>query len=350
MYVAYTAAHWPMHALPRDIQKYQGKYDDGYMPARAGRYQRLKKLGLIAEHCGLSPQAGDWEKFEHRDWESRCMEVYAAMVDNMDQGIGRILSTLKQQGKLENTLTFFLQDNGGCAEGMGRGAKVNEKWVADVQGSGPMSPDELQPNIWPPMRTRNGQVVRGGPTVMPGAADTYVAYGRNWANVSNTPFREYKHWVHEGGISTPLIVHWPGGIGARGELRSQPGHLIDIMTTCVDVAGARYPNELKGRRLTPLEGKSLVPAFRGQAISRDALYWEHEANCAIRAGQWKLVRKGNQRTGKLQPWELYDMEKDRAELHNVAEQHPLRVKELSENWEVWAKRAQVKPWPWGKKN
>lgn len=347
IYVAYTAAHWPMHALEKDIAKYKGKYDKGYGYYRRKRHERLKEMGLINKSWQLSEQAGDPEVlrgFEHKEWEARCMEVYAAMVDNMDHNIGRIIVELKNQGVFENTLIMFLQDNGGCAEGMGRGANVNEKWVGAIKDRKPMGPDELQPNISPPMKTRDGRAVRGGPSVMPGPEDTYIAYGRNWANVSNTPFREYKHWVHEGGIATPLIVHWPARIRTYGELRYQPGHLIDIMATFVDVAGTKYPNEYKGYKITPLEGKSLVPAFDNKPIEREALYWEHEGNRAVRKGKWKLVSKypGG--------WELYDIEADRTELNNLAEEHPEIVKELAGMYDVWAKRSLVVPWSELQKN
>jgi arylsulfatase len=197
------------------------------------------------------------------------------------------------------------------------------------------------------MQTRDGRPVLGGPAVLPGPADSYIAYGRSWANVSNTPFREYKHWVHEGGISTPLIAHWPGGIPAarNGSIENQPGHLIDIMATCLDVAGAKYPKKYHGREITPPEGKSLVPAFLGEPIARgDALYWEHEGNRAVRRGKWKLVAKGW--NGK---WELYDMEADRTEMHDLSGEKPDLARELAEKWDAWAHRARVLPWPWGKK-
>ena len=175
---------------------------------------------------------------------------------------------------------------------------------------------------------------------MPGPPDTYIAYGRGWANVSNTPFREYKHWVHEGGISTPLIVHWPAGIPARrnGTLTHQPGHLIDIMATCVDVGGATYPKEFAGQKIKPLPGISLRPVFTGKPLKRPApLCWEHEGNRAIRDGKWKLVAKENQ------PWELYDLSKDRSELHDLAEMHPKKTRQLAAQWEAWAARSDVLP-------
>ncbi|MFM7862917.1 MAG: sulfatase/phosphatase domain-containing protein [Planctomycetaceae bacterium] len=185
-----------------------------------------------------------------------------------------------------------------------------------------------------PAQTRDGFPVRMGKQVMPGPADTYVAYGRAWATVSNTPFREYKHWVHEGGISTPLIVHWPAGIAARGELRHTPGHLIDIAATCCDVAGAAVPATTQ-----PLEGLSLLPVFAGQPLQREALYWEHEGNRAVRAGRWKLVAKHDQ------PWELYDVDTDRVESRNLAAAEPDKVRELSAVYDRWAARASVAPWP-----
>ena len=339
MYVAYTAAHWPMHALEKDITKYKGKYDEGYACYRERRLKRLRKMGLVSKDWAMSEQPGDWESVKHKEWESRCMEVYAAMVDNMDQGIGRIVAELKKQGIFDNTLILFLQDNGGCAEGMGRGENINDKWRSGVKDRKPMGKDELQPHIWPPMKTRDGRPVLGGPSVMPGPDGTYIAYGRDWANVSNTPFRYYKHWVHEGGISTPLIAHWPAQIKSRGKLRHQPGHLIDIMATCVDVARAQYPSEYKGKKITPMEGRSLVPAFGNKPIEREAIYWEHEGNRPVRQGKWKLVSR---HPGK---WELYDLEADRTELNNLIEKNPAKAEELKAMYEAWAKRAGVQPWP-----
>jgi arylsulfatase len=176
---------------------------------------------------------------------------------------------------------------------------------------------------------------------MPGPEDTYIAYGIGWANVSNTPFRYYKHFVHEGGISTPLIAHWPAGIRRQGELEHQPGHLIDIMATCVDLAGATYPAEFKGNPITPMEGRSLAPAFQGQPIQREGIYWEHEGNRAVRVGKWKLVAKGPKG-----PWELYDMEADRTELADLAAAQPERAAQMAALWQAWAERAKVVPWPW----
>ncbi|MEO8354200.1 MAG: sulfatase-like hydrolase/transferase, partial [Chthoniobacteraceae bacterium] len=260
---------------------------------------------------------------------------YAAQVDRMDQGIGRVIEELRLTGQLDNTAIFFLQDNGGCAEEMGRSQSRPDP--GDLK---PMTPDQLQPQIWPPMQTRDGRWVRTGPGVMPGPADTYIAYGKNWANVSNTPFREYKHWTHEGGISTPLIAYWPAGISDErsGELESQPGHLIDLMATCVDLAGASYPKTVSGKEIQPMEGVSLRPAFEGKPLARkDPLFWEHEGNRAVREGNWKLVGK------EKQPWELYDIATDRSELHDLANLQPERVSLLAAKWDSYAARAGVLP-------
>jgi arylsulfatase len=337
LYVAYTAAHWPMHALDRDVAKYKGKYDDGYEAIRKARFERSKKLGVIDPGWEMSPGAGKWADVKNKEWEARCMEVYAAMIDCMDQGIGRIVAELERQKQLDNTLIFFLQDNGGCAELMGRSPDVAR---ADKPTLPPMKPTDLVPAI-KPAQTRDGWPILTGRLVMPGPPDTYIAYGREWANVSNTPFREYKHWVHEGGISTPLIAHWPARIKARGGLCQQPGHLIDLMATCVEVAGAKYPQTARDQKVTPPEGRSLVPAFDGKTIEREALFWEHEGNRAVRIGKWKVVAKD-----PAGPWELYDMEKDRTELHDLAARQPDRVKEMTAKWEAYAKRTNVLPWIW----
>jgi len=345
MYVAYTAAHWPMHARPEDIARYTGRYDGGWQTIRKARYERMKKMGLIKDEWDLSPRdAGDWDAVsaEDKKWHARRMEVYAAMVTVMDAGIGRIVQTLKETGQYENTLILFLQDNGGCAEEFGSRGPVRPKPGEKPKGE-PLGPEELQTRMVPRF-TRDGKPVRQGHGVMPGPADTYIAYGREWANVSNTPFRLYKHWVHEGGISTPLIAHWPAGIpaGRHGAFERQPGHLIDIMATCVDLAEAEYPKTFNGHEITPMQGVSLVPAFSGKDVGRtEPIYFEHEGNRAIRDGKWKLVAKG-----AAGPWELYDMEADRSELKDLAAAHPDRVKAMAERWETFAKKAHMIPWPY----
>jgi arylsulfatase len=344
MYVAYTATHWPMHALPEDIAKYKGLYGGGWDALRAERHKRMIEMGIVDEKWKLTPRdkaVPPWTEAKDKAWFARRMEVYAAMLDCMDQGIGRIVEQLKKSGQLDNTLIFFLADNGGCAEEYGSRGKIKPDPSKPVVLK-PMDKDELQPDMRPKV-TRDGRPVRTGRGVMPGPADTYIAYGKPWANASNTPFRLYKHWVHEGGISTPLIAHWPARIKARYELRRQPGHLIDIMATCVDVAGAEYPSEYKGNKIIPAEGKSLVPAFDNKPIQREAIYWEHEGNRAVRQGKWKLVSR---HPGK---WELYDIEADRTELTNLAQKHPQKVKQLKALYESWAARCDVQPWPIKKK-
>lgn len=340
MYVAYTSPHWPMHAKPQDIAKYKGRYDKGWDALRVERHRRMIEMGIVKTHWKITPRdprAPAWEDAELKPWFCRRMEVYAAMIDCMDQGIGRIVAALKSTGQLDNTLIFFLADNGGCAEEYGSRSPVKPDPSKPVELK-PMQPGELQTRMQP-THTRDGRPLRTGRGVMPGPADTYIAYGLPWANASNTPFRLYKHWVHEGGIATPLIVHWPARVKARGQLRHQPGHLIDLMATCVEVSGAKYPAEYKGRKITPMEGNSLLPAFDDKPIEREAIYFEHERNRAARAGKWKLVAKG----GKG-PWELYDMQADRTETNNLAEKHPERVKQMAAMWQAWAERANVLPW------
>ncbi len=340
LYVAYTAAHWPMHALEKDLAKYRGKYDGGYEPIRRARFERMKKLGLLDARWQMSPQAGDWNAVADKAWEARGMEVYAAMIDNMDQGIGRILAQLKKDGQLDNTLIFFLQDNGGCAEVNGRTVREGVAATRAEKPSLPPMPKEAIQYDQVPKQTRDGIPFAVGPQVMPGPDGTFIAYGKNWANVSNTPFREYKHWVHEGGISTPLIAHWPKGIPAarRNKLIQTPGHLIDIMATCIDVSGANYPKQFNGHQITPLEGVSLAPALAGKPLARSQpIFWEHEGNRAVREGNWKLVAQENQ------PWELYDVAADRTEMNNLAAKHTDKVKALSAKWDAWAARAKVLP-------
>ncbi len=344
MYVAYTAAHWPMHAKPADTAKYDGKYDEGWDAIRKQRFERLRQLGLIDDEVSLSPNVQDWESTADQAWYADRMEVYAAMVDSMDQGIGRILTVLEAQGQTENTLVLFLQDNGGCAENM-KTTDPPTTIAADRTHARPLEPEALQFNILPAF-TRHGREVRIGKGVTPGPADTYAAYGIEWANVSNTPFREYKHFVHEGGIATPLIARWPAGIQRRGELERQPGHLIDLMATCIDVSGTKYPETRGEDVVPPLEGVSLVPAFSGQTLARTApLFFEHEGNRAIRDEDWKLVAKGSRA-----PWELYRMSDDRSEMHDLAREQPDKVAELAAKWQAWAERAKVLPLtPWKKR-
>ena len=336
MYVAYTAAHWPMHAKPVDIAKYKGRYDKGWDVLREERLARMRKMGLLDRSWPLSPNVQDWSDARNKPWQRVRMEVYAAMIDSMDQGISRIVGALKTTGQFDNTLVLFLQDNGGCQEEFGSNGALRPKNLARQPA---MKPGELQYSMVPRI-TRDGRPVRQGLGVMPGPSDTYVAYGIQWANASNTPFREYKHFVHEGGISTPLIAHWPNGIKDHGTFRHEPGHLVDIMATCVDLAEAKYPAEWKKSPVHSMEGKSLVPVFGGKDLPDRPLFWEHEGNRAVRVGDWKLVAKG--RNG---PWELYNLKSDRSELKNLVDADAERAKKLESLWNTWAIRANVLPWP-----
>ena len=338
LYVAYTAAHWPMHARERDIAKYKGRYAAGCDAIRRERYERMVAEGLVGRDATtVTPVPESLADTPDWAWDQRNMEVYAAMVDSMDQGIGRILQTLRETGEIDNTMICYMQDNGGCAEGIGRGGEGAPRLEKPTLP--PEEATELRTRLTP-KQTREGYPVRQGKGVMAGPADTYIAYGKAWASVSNTPFREYKHWVHEGGISTPLIVHWPAAVkdGAAGKLRRDPAHLIDIMATCLDVAGASYPREFAGELLKPLQGVSLRPAFSGEPLRRaEPLFWEHEGNRAAREGDWKLVARENG------PWELYDLSKDRSEQRDLAAQQPERVKDLAAKWDAYAARADVLP-------
>ena len=306
LYLAYNAPHFPLQAPPDEIAKFRGKYKSGWDKLREQRHARQKELGVVDKAWPLSPRpplVRAWDKLndQEKDRFDHIMAIYAACVAHMDTAVGRVVAALKQRGVLDNTLILFMSDNGGNAE------------------SGP-----------------EGRLEGDSP----GAAGSTVFCGQSWATLENTPFRRYKHYNHEGGIATPLVVHWPAGFAARGELRQQPGHLVDIMATCVDVAGAKYPVEFQGRTILPMEGRSLVPAFADKAVERDALFWEHEGNAAIRVGDWKLVRFG--RNG---PWELYNLKADRTELHDLAADEPERAKELAAKWDAWAGRTNVKPYP-----
>jgi arylsulfatase A-like enzyme len=306
LYLAYNAPHFPLQAPADEIARFRGKYKVGWDKLREQRHARQKELGVVDKSWALSPRpeaVAAWDSLSEADKDrfDQIMAIYAACVAHMDTAVGRLVAALKQRGVLDNTLILFLSDNGGNAE------------------SGP-----------------NGRCE--GPS--PGSADSTVFCGQSWATLENTPFRRYKHFNHEGGISTPLIAHWPAHIPVGGQLRTQPGHLIDIMATCVDVGCATYPKEFKGQAIQPMEGRSLLPAFDNQPIQRDAIFWEHEGNAAVRVGDWKLVRLG--RNG---PWELYDLKADRTELHDLSAAQPERAKELAAKWDAWADRAQVKPYP-----
>ncbi len=308
LHLCYNAPHFPLQAPAEDIARMRGKYTAGWGAVGDARYARELELGLIDKAWAKSPRPApvkEWsdvpsaeqERFDH------IMATYAACVSHMDKAVGDLVAGLKQRGVFENTLILFMSDNGGNAE------------------SGPNGRSE------------------GDPTQ--GTSNWFC--GESWAFVENTPFRRYKHFNHEGGIASPFIAHWPAGIPAHGEMRTQPAHLIDIMATCVAVSGATYPASFHDKPILPMEGRSLVPAFAGQPIQRDALYWEHEGNAAVRVGDMKLVRFGGQGA-----WELYDMKSDRTELHDLASAQPGKAQELLAKWQAWAERAHVLPKPGGR--
>ena len=323
LYVAHTAPHWPLHALPEDIAKYKDAYAAGWDALREARYRRMIEQGLIApDDAILSPridQETRWEDNPTREWDARAMAVHAAMIDRMDQGIGRLIGKLEELEILDDTLILFLSDNGASPEVMRR------------------------PGFDRPSHTRDGRVVHYtfDKQVLPGTDDTCAGIGRMWANAANTPFRYWKAQTYEGGICTPLIAHWPAGLKtAPGAVTQQPGHVIDLMATFLDLAGTDYPERFEGRQITPLEGKSLVPVFQGQEPHRrEALFWEHYGARAVRQGDWKLVARAGR------PWELYNLAEDRTELSDVAGKHPELVADLSQQYERWARRAHVVPRP-----
>ncbi|MBL6764679.1 MAG: arylsulfatase [Verrucomicrobiae bacterium] len=326
LYVAYTAAHWPLHAKPADIAKYRGKYSKGWDALRKERFARMKELGVIRKDTELSPRNPEvpaWQDEEHPEWQERRMEVYAAQVEVMDRGIGRIIDTLKKTGRFENTLILFMIDNGGCHVEYGPNRK------------GDYLPDT----------TRDGRPMRPGnlPSIMPGPEDTYQSYGYGWANLSNTPFRLFKQHDHEGGIHTPLIAHWPKGVPSRGSVTYQIGHLIDVMPTALELAGAKRPKTTSAGKSHPLDGQSLLPVFEGR--ERDEPKTHFFANAqgqAVRQGEWKLVRV---RAGKKKSsnWELYNLREDPTELRDLADKNPGRVGTLTKLFENWLARSSKRP-------
>lgn len=310
LYLPYTAPHWPLHALPQDIEKYRGKFMMGWDRLRTERYERLTAAGLIDKRWPLSPRDPEvpaWDSLnqkEREEWDLR-MAVYAAMIDSMDQGIGRVLAAFEKAGRLENTLVLFLADNGGCHEGNNVG----------------------------------GGLEKAAKTMVPGGPDSFTSYRRPWANASNTPFRMFKSWVHEGGIASPLIAAWGNRVANPGGLCHDPAHVIDIVPTMLDLADASYPAQRNGRQLVPLAGRSFAPALRGQRVpARAVTGWEHQGHRALRQGDWKIVAKNGQ------PWELYDLASDRTELRDLAAAEPDRLRGMQQMYAHWAAQCGVEPW------
>ncbi len=309
LYLAQGAVHFPLRAPREIIDKYRGKYMAGWDELRQRRHAKQIELGIVDRRWPLTPRPPEspaWEtrKADRQQRFDEIMAVYAAMIDRIDFAMGTLVDGLKERGVLDNTLILFLSDNGGNAEGGPPGV---------TRGEGPI-----------------------------GNPESYVLLGMNWATLANTPFRRYKHFTHEGGISTPLIAHWPAGISKerRNALEKQPAHLVDIMATAVDLAGANYPREFGGEKIEPMQGVSLGPALAGKPLARtEPIFWEHEGNKAVRDGKWKLVMRHRQ------PWQLFDMEADRTEQHDLIAEQPELAARLEAAWNAWAQRAYVDDWP-----
>ena len=326
MYLAYNSPHWPLMALPEDIDKYKDTYKAGWEAIRNARYERQKKMHLFGNQQDFLSERqfhDSWAENKDSVWDARAMAVHAAMIDRMDQGIGQVVEALRKNGMLDNTLIFFLSDNG-CS-------------------------NEVCQNMLPgendrPDRTRDGRVIvyPKNKEVLPGPETTYASLGARWANVSNTPFRFWKAREYEGGICTPLIAHWPATIKQKGAITTQAGHVIDLMATCLDVAGAEYPTTYKGHSIIPMEGESLLPVLEGkQRQGHDYLGFEHfNERALISRNGWKIVRKD-----KEQAWELYNLNEDRSEKHDLAARYPARVAQMDKAYHEWADRCMVEPKP-----
>jgi len=325
LYVAYLAPHWPLHAREADIAPYRKTYrQHGWDFWRKRRIARQKEMGLVPSAWKLSPSPGSvpsWQDDPNKNWQAERMAVYAAQVTAVDRGVGRLLDALSRHGIERNTLVMFLSDNGAAPDG---GVKPSKSGFGFQPGG--------RNNRW----YLNGLAVRpgSGPKLMPGPADTFAGYGLAWANLSNTPLRGTKLTAWEGGIRTPLVVRWPAVIRTGNQMTRQPGHVMDFLPTCLDVAGGTYPRKIGDRRPLPLEGRSLVPIFHGeQRTGYERLCWNVPVNQAIRMDRWKLV---NRRRGKA--WELYDLDTDGTETTNLAGQFPERVKRMAARYNEWRKR------------
>jgi arylsulfatase len=315
LYVAFNSPHWPLEAPNENIGNYAGKYSLGWDVLRGEKLARMKRMGIVSAETELTPSnCPPWNSLSTAERSKLAFrrQIYAAQVERMDQNIGRIVTKLQELGRLDNTLLMFLSDNGCCAEG----GMFGYQWDQNT---------ETNFSDW---RKQSGR-----------SSST----GEAWSNASNTPLRMHKRWVHEGGIATPLIVHWPNTISEGGKLTSQVGHVIDIMATCMDVAEASYPTEVEGQSIKPLPGTSLLPSFqdRSQLVKR-TLFWEHETHSAIRDGDWKLVTLNAMDDAA---WELYDVSSVRTETDDLATVNKLRVAEMTAKWRVWASQANVLPWP-----
>lgn len=305
LYLAHTAPHFPLHALQEDIDVYRDKFTQGWDVVRRQRLARQKKMGIV--DCDLPPRdpvAKAWDDLtdaEQKMWSLR-MAIHAAMIHRVDVGVGKVVKQLRKMNVLDDTLVLFLSDNGASAEYLVRG-----------DGHDPKAP--------------------------PGSGASYLCLEVGWSNAANTPFRQHKMWMHEGGIATPLIAHWPSGLKARGDITHQVGHVIDVMPTVLELAGARMPDEIDGTPAPKLPGHSLAPIFRGEDRKPpEFIFWEHVGNRAIRSGDWKLVAEHER------PWELYDLKNDRSETKDRAKDRPDLVTKLSSLWQGYADKIGVVPW------
>jgi arylsulfatase len=306
LYLAHSAPHAPLQAWEEDIARYRGKYRRNFEEFRQNRLKKAQELSVLPEDIDLSPSdelVAEWNGLNEaeKDLYDLRMAVYAAQLDRMDQGIGQLLAQLESMGVTDNTCIFFLSDNGGSTF---------------TESSPPA--DYNSP---------------------PGERASSETYTPSWANVSNTPFRMYKKWAHEGGIATPLVVHFPKLIPAQA-IDRQVGHIIDLMPTCLELAGVEYPDQYSGHNLFPLEGKSLLPVLEQKIREpHELLFWEHEGNQAVRKANWKAVKAfGNEQ------WELYNLDKDRVEINDLATTNPEILAELVQQFNLWAAKVGVEDW------
>ncbi|MEX1027014.1 MAG: arylsulfatase [Candidatus Paceibacterota bacterium] len=328
LYLAYNAPHFPLHAPREEIAKYADRYHVGWDELRERRLASMKSLGIVADTTRLTPRSPYWNYGEtatgvNPAWKTlpkarradlaRRMAIYAAMVDRMDQNIGRLLDNLRSKEELDNTLIIFLSDNGACAEWDPHGFDIRS------------SPNNI--------------LHQGTEIDRMGQPGTFHSVGSGWANASNAPWRLYKHYNHEGGISSPCIVHWPAGLDRDGQIDHRPAHLIDLMPTLVDVSGATYPDRFDGQTIAAMAGTSLLPLLQGGTVDARPLYFEHEGHRAVIEGRWKLVALRDE------SWELYDVDADRTELNNLVTEHPQVARRLSSQWDQWARENHVTPFP-----
>ncbi|HAA76975.1 TPA: arylsulfatase [Candidatus Latescibacteria bacterium] len=333
LYLAYTAPHWPLHALEEDVERYRGRYARGWDALRNERSERLRESGILGSDFDLTPrtaEVSEWDSAGDPAWRDLQMAVYAAQIDQMDRGIGRVLDVLDQRGIFDDTLIIFMSDNGGCAE------------FLHEDGDAPEPSRYRRPTV-------DGSVVRVGntPGIEPGPADTFASLDIGWANASNTPFRLFKRYTHEGGIATPCIVHW-GNANVTPGVVDEPTHVIDVLPTLLELAGGAYPAERDGHEIRYVDGESFAGTFTGEGWSRrEPIYWEHEGNRAVRVGDWKLVSEIQDPTdaSSCAVWELYEIGDDRTELKDRVSGEPDRADELVGLYRDWAERCGVRNWP-----